>query len=68
MLVGTCGVCLAVIAGAVLPDLDHLVAGLARQTHVHVAVAGWLLTGGYVALAWGLPRLRVLTRKKAVET
>lgn len=40
-LIQHCSFCLAVCVGAAGPDLDHLVPGLARQTHLAVAVAAW---------------------------
>ena len=60
-LIQHCSFCLAVCVGAAGPDLDHLVPGLARQTHLAVAVAAWFCLGCYVALAGRRAGAGVLT-------
>jgi len=43
-------ICCAVgLAGAAM-DLDHLVEGLSRDTHLPVVILAWCCLGGYVAL------------------
>jgi hypothetical protein len=55
-----CLVCGAVgLAGAAM-DLDHLLPGLSRQTHLLVAVAAWAGLGLYVSLSSRRVAARVL--------
>lgn len=53
-------VCGAVgLAGACM-DLDHLVEGLSRQTHLLVVIAAWACAGLYIALCSRRPSIGVL--------
>jgi len=52
--------CAVVFAAGVLPDLDHLLPGAARTTHLAVAVLAWAGLGVYVALCRGRVAARVL--------
>ena len=59
-------VCVAVGIGACGPDIDHVVEGFARQTHVMVMLASWVCVGVYLARCSRLARTRILT-KEAVQ-
>ena len=43
--------CAVVFASGVLPDLDHLLPGAARTTHLAVAVLAWCCLGAVIALS-----------------
>ena len=52
--------CIVVGIGACGPDLDHLLPGLSRQTHLLVVVAAWAGLGLYVSLSSRRVAARVL--------